>query len=640
MPVGEHVVRVGDVAVRFALPPGADVLVVPAAYPPLPELLTDAPEDLSALLREAAGADQPALAVAGGDVWRGATSGGWAPAAPPVPAPAPGAARRGLPRWLAPVGAAVAVVGGAAAVGSLAANRAAVGAEGVGGAEWDHAARALRRGHRRGRRGLRARGGRPRRARGRRVRRGGAVIAWLALTGCILPFPARPGPGSTDTARPTGETGQPTGETGQPSTGETGARPPPDPVDATALTLAGLSERWFPGVAAQVDGDGADELVLLRPTDGGSPAQWEVAEPVSTTLQAALGPNTAPSGACRAGPNDHYPVAARASLDGDALDDLVVGLSHPDRGGAVTLYTGPAHDEPHELCFDDDESFFGDGIAVADDAGGLALFATLSYTASGNDAGLAVLSLAGAAGMPATQTLQRADTVSWLILETQFQGASPGGTVAAVDLDHDGVDAAALGTEGDGFDPQRVYLLKQGLIGAVDAASSIDARVSGIAHVKQVRCFAAAVQALDLDGDGADELWAGLSADAQIGVVTASSTTAATDELLVGTLGGAVGPADSCFGEAIVGLDGGLVAVGAPLYERGEGRIYALDGAAMAAGARFDADEAYVFAVDAADTAKFGAALVVGDFDGDGIRDLAASGDIEEQRVYLLTVPD
>jgi hypothetical protein len=147
VPVGEHVVQVGAVAVHVVLDEAPNRLVVPSAYPA--DALAWAGDEqrraeLSALLAATLGEGTEAWVVHGDEVWRGlAGRTDWqafpapvAPAPAPEPEPVPGPPR---PRWAERLvaGGLVALGGVAVGAGTAWANGSAREAEGSWGQEHD-----------------------------------------------------------------------------------------------------------------------------------------------------------------------------------------------------------------------------------------------------------------------------------------------------------------------------------------------------------------------------------------------------------------------------------------------------------------------------------------------------------------------
>ena len=331
----------------------------------------------------------------------------------------------------------------------------------------------------------------------------------------------------------------------------------------------------------------------------------------------------------------------------DGFEDLVVGLPwSTSTGGLVTLVHSDGAalaagkgQVATEWCYTGNHRF-GGAVALIEEVGSgePMVAATLNIGPENGIVGLALLPPAPPSG--ATPLDPEAEAHLWVTLSTITQGASWGTSVGAVDRDGDGVYAAAIGTEGDGYDAENVYLFAEQASGTFNHTSAnavIEATFRGTDAGPTYggtgfRCGAAPIAAADLDGDGHEELVLGFGKDRRVAVVDGDASLSA-DQYGADLPGGAVG-VDDCFGQRVevlgdVNGDGNPeVAVAAP---RGRGGVWIFDGAQLAGGlADADADARVI--ITARPHAPAGSSLGItlvggGDLDGDDIPDLVIGED-------------
>ena len=292
-----------------------------------------------------------------------------------------------------------------------------------------------------------------------------------------------------------------------------------DEADATlwgedADDLAGYSVTW----AGDVDGDGLDDL-LVGARESATTGIY------SGSAYLILGPlsgDSSLSGAHASFRGETYgdyagcSVAGVGDVDGDGFDDLLLGASGNDAGGgnagAAYLIHGPVTGELDlavadvRLTGEDSGDQAGWSTSTAGDVNGDGLD-DLLVGAFGNDlgggnAGAAYLLLG-----PVTADLSLSASHARLLGEDTLDTA--GSSVASAgDVDGDGLDdllvgspASDLGGSGSGV----AYLVFGPVTGDLDLAGA-DARLIGDASDEAGRSVASAG---DVDGDGLDDLLVG-----------------------------------------------------------------------------------------------------------------------------------
>ena len=402
--------------------------------------------------------------------------------------------------------------------------------------------------------------------------------------------------------------------------------------------------------AGDVDGDGHDDVVVgahgvdIDGTDEGSayvyygaPGGIRAAE--ATTLVASDAADEASFG---------WSVAGAGDVDGDGLDDVIVGAPGTADGGAAYLFLGSSSgadsDSEQQLVLEGAaaDAAFGWSVAGVGDVDGDGLDDVLvGAPGAGEDAeGGAFLYLGSASGLD--------ETPQELLASDGAAGDALGWSVAgAGDVDGDGLDDAVLGAPGDddagdGAGSAYVYL---GHSSGLDAGSEVRLEASDAAAGDALGTSVAG--AGDLDADGLTEVILGAPGDDDLGseagaayVYYGSSTgsAAASEQKLTAS----DGAADEAYGTSVSGAgdvdaDGyDDVLVGAP-GDTGAGAAYVVFGSSSGA----DADSEQVLtAWDGEAGDAFGTSVSrAGDVDGDGYDDviIGAPDKDGDGAVYVLS---
>jgi hypothetical protein len=280
--------------------------------------------------------------------------------------------------------------------------------------------------------------------------------------------------------------------------------------------------------AGDVDGNGHDDLLVNNYTDGEggtwAGAAYLVLGPVSGTLSLSL----ADAKLVGEDPDDRagISISGAGDVDGDGLDDLLVGApGHDERGGrdgtgAAYLLLGPVTGT-RDLSLADAEVVGGGGDGIGYDVAGAGdvdgdghddlLLAAAGNSEGVRNAGDGYLVLGPVRG---TRHVSRADA--------HLVGQELGGptlVASAGDVDGEGHDDLLIGTPYEGSSRTgAAYLVLGPVTGTLDLTFA-DAKFLGEAaddHVGEPGTFAGAG---DVDGDGHDDLLFGAAANGDGGAV-------------------------------------------------------------------------------------------------------------------------
>ncbi|KAB2968982.1 MAG: hypothetical protein F9K18_02030 [Thermoanaerobaculia bacterium] len=447
------------------------------------------------------------------------------------------------------------------------------------------------------------------------------------------------------------------------------------PAEATIFRLA-VNEDLALGsalVAGDFNGDGEQDLAMGAPlaTNGGHASAGVVllryaSGDVHFLMQSTSGLAVAEGG-------DQFGAAlAAGDLDCDGYDDLAVGIRWEDVGnaldtGAVLVYYGSAGGLPQAagdlLLLDDvdtgNQNFAAFGFALAILDYGTAT--ELAVSAPGHDIPSAVSSGAvyvvphtcPGGGFQTASTLRLVQGVGGVV-GMASDGDALGSALAAGDYNGDGRADLAVGVPGNSYggDEYGGIHVFYGAPGALAVAGNAvwyqdDPGVPGVAEDGDR--FGAAVAAGDFDGDGFDDLAAGVPGEdvgalADAGGVnvlygSAAGLTGAGSQYFDQDTPGVTGVAEALdhFGEALAtgdfsGNGRADLAIGAPgenvgvFADAGTVNVFYGTGAGLSVvhNQGFTENELPPPAAPA-NSEFFGGALAAIDLDGDGLVDLAAA---------------
>lgn len=284
---------------------------------------------------------------------------------------------------------------------------------------------------------------------------------------------------------------------------------------ADAALRGGARERTGFAVAAagDLDGDGFDDLVIGAPHNGTSDAgrAYVVAGPVAGDADltvAATATLIGEAAACRSCDADRAgtAVAGAGDVDGDGLDDLLVGAPYAGRSaGVVYVIEGPVSGTPLLAVAADAQiegpvgGFAGHAVCAAGDTDGDG-YADIGFSAPG--AASTVLFEGPVSGVLALA--QAGATVRLGTGEIPDTCAGPG------DLDGDGFDDLLVGGEDvttlGGLVDGGAFIVAGPVSGSVDLLAA-EVRFAADAH--NGRAGLSLAGAGDVDGDGLPDLLVG-----------------------------------------------------------------------------------------------------------------------------------
>lgn len=288
---------------------------------------------------------------------------------------------------------------------------------------------------------------------------------------------------------------------------------------------------------------------------------------------------------------------AAGDFDDDGFDDLAIGVPGEDLAqdygasatdaGAVNVlngsYAGLAADRDEfysqvALVGDhEDGDAFGSSLAAGDfDDDGrddLAVGVPGENVGSLGSAG-AVNVIYGSASLLTTSGNQIWHQDSSAVVGAAEEGDAFGAAVAAADLNGDGTDDLAIGVPGEDVgtvaNAGSVNVLLGSASGLSGSGSQIvhqdSAYVEGVAESGDV--FGSAVAAADFDGDGIDDLVAGVPGEEVSGVTSAGAV-----NVLYGAGWGPSGSRDQIWHQGVAGIEGALES-----YDRMSGQVVTSDG--------------------------------------------------------------
>ena len=357
-------------------------------------------------------------------------------------------------------------------------------------------------------------------------------------------------------------------------------------------------------------------------------------------------------------------AAPAGDVDGDGLDDIVIGAPESDSGGnnagRAYLFFAASLPSSGTLSLGSADAIFvsegaenhaGASVASAGDVDGDGLDDILIGAPwnweGGGYAGKAYLVLGADVGSGGTFGLSSAHASFVGSTEYNLAGSS---VAPAGDVDGDGLGDILIGapknSEAAGW-AGKMYLFLGSTVsgGGSFALDSADAALLGEFYGSEIGSVA---QAGDVDGDGLDDVLIG-SAASGVAYLVLGSTLALGGTTSLGDAYArfpSVQDSDHVGGALAAGdVDGdGLqdVLVGAAYGEGGRGKVYLVGGATVAAGGDIDLDLAEAAFVGEGSSDKAGGSVAVGDIDGDGLDDVligAGSASLIAGRTYVLLSP-
>ena len=405
---------------------------------------------------------------------------------------------------------------------------------------------------------------------------------------------------------------------------------------AAALTLEGTDATIELGravaCAGDLNGDGYDDLAVSAGDNVGSGNMPSRVHLYFGSLSGIIGSSEADADVTlKSEATDDafgFALASDGDINGDGVDDLVVGASWADgKAGRVDLFLGGADgitasgpSEADAVLYGEADSSFGEDVASGADVNADG-YDDLLVGAPGDD-GHAYLYL-GAAGGISASAADEADAV----LEGEADSRFGGSVAPAGDTNGDGYDDVGVGAAYYDSYAGRAYVFLGGEDGVGSrAAVDADTLLTGL-NIAENNWFGTSVaSAGDVNGDGFDDV----AVSPRIGMYPQTT-------LFLGASGG-IASASAPDADVVVESDlyaGGLVTWGGDLNGDGyddlvtgsqtseyQGVAYVFHGGAAGVTATHVADADTAISGDVGQS-RFGMAMAAGDLDGDGYRDLA-----------------